>query len=100
VLIGGMVGYPYATSAAVDVVVREKRLEQGESRRGLPVVVHVPLPDRGPLPMSGLPLIGYRDPAEVYAGIRPGRRYPMRLASWPWRRDRMVTEICPQAQAN
>ena len=44
---------------------------------------------------SGLPPIGYLDAAEVYAGIRPGRRYRMRLASRPWSGDRMVIEIYP-----
>jgi hypothetical protein len=96
VLIGGMGGY----LPTVEVVVREKRVEQGESRRGLPVDVRVLLTDRGLLPISGLPLIGYLDAAEVYAGIRPGRRYRMRLASRPWSGDRMVIEIYPQAPAN
>ena len=96
VLIGGMVGY----LPTVEVVVREKPVEQGESRRGLPVDVHVLLTDRGLLPISGLPLIGYLDAAEVYAGIRPGRRYRMRFASRLWNGDRMVIEIYPQAPAN
>ena len=100
VLIGGMVGYLYATSQTVEVVVREKRVEQGESRRGLPVDVRVLLTDRGLLPISGLPLIGYLDAAVVYAGIRPDRRYRMRFASRLWSGDRMVIEIYPQAPAN
>ena len=96
VLIGGMVGY----LQTVEVVVREKRVEQGESRRGLPFDVHVLLTDRGLLPISRLPLIGDPDAAEVYAGIRPDRRYRMRFASRPWSGDRMVIETYPKAQAN
>jgi hypothetical protein len=95
VLIGGMLGWLYATSETVEVVVQEKRLEEGKSRRGLPVDVHVLLTDRGRLPISELPLIGYLDAAEVYAGIRPGRRYRMRIVSWPWSGDHMVIEIYP-----
>lgn len=68
-------------------MVQEKRIEEGKSRRGLPVDVHVLLTNRARLPISGLPLIGYLDAAEVYAGIRPGRRYRMRIASGPWSDD-------------
>jgi hypothetical protein len=95
VLVGGMLGWLYATSETVEVLVQEKRLEEGTSRRGLPVDIHVLLTDRGRLPISGLPLIGYLDVAEVYAGIRPGRRYRMRIASLPWSGNRMVIEIDP-----
>lgn len=83
VLIGGMAGYLYATGETTDAPVREKRVAQGESRRALPIDAHVLLTDRGPVPISGLLLIGYLDAAEVCPGIRPGRRYRMQLASWP-----------------
>ena len=74
---------------------QEKRLEAGPSRRGLPVDVHVLLTERGRLPISSLPRIGYLDSAEVYASIRPRRRYRMRIASMPWSGDRMVIDIWP-----
>ena len=95
VLIGGMLGWLYATSETVEVVVQEKRIEEGESRRGLPVDLHVLLTDQGRLPISSLPVIGYLDAAGVYAGIRPGRRYRLRIATLPWSGDRMVIEIYP-----
>lgn len=93
VLIGGMFGWLYATSETVEVLVREKRVEEGQSRRGLPVDVHVLLTDRGRLPISSLPLVGYLDADEIYAGIRPGQRYRMRIASWPWSENRMILDI-------
>ncbi len=93
VLIGGMVGWLYATSETIEVVVHEKRIEDGKSRRGLPADLHVLLTDQGRLPISSLPLIGYLDAAEVYAGIRPGRRYTVRIATLPWSGSRMVIGI-------
>jgi hypothetical protein len=95
VLIGGMLGWLYATSETVEVVVQEKRIEAGESRRGLPVDLHVLLTDQGRLPISDWPVIGYMDAAEVYAGIRPGRRYRVRIATLPWSGNRMVIGIDP-----
>jgi hypothetical protein len=95
VLIGGMLGWLYATSEMVEVVVEEKHIEEGESRRGFPVDLHVLLTDQGRLPISGLPVIGYMNPADVYAGIRPGRRYRVRVATFPWSGNRMVIGIDP-----
>jgi hypothetical protein len=95
VLIGGMLGYLYATSETVELLVQDKRIEEGRSRRGRPVEVHVLLTDQGRLPISGWPVVGYMDAAEVYAGIRPGRRYTMRIATMPWSGNRMVIGIDP-----
>ena len=94
-LIGGILGRLCATGKTVEVGARKKRVGQGESRRGLPVAVHVLLTHRGPVPISRLPLIGRLDAADVDAGIRPGHRYRMQLASWPWLGQGMVIEIYP-----
>lgn len=94
-VIGTMLGWLYATSETLEVLVRDKRVEQGELRRGRPVDVYVLLTDQGRLPISGLPLIGASDAGGVYAAVRSGQRYRMRITTSPWSGERAIIEIDP-----